>query len=302
MNIIQAENIYLIGLGAIGATYASIFYDSAYSISIICDAERRKRYSEHPFTVNNKAYEFRYTERPTSSAKLILVCIKSTQLPEAMEVMSHFVSEDTIIVSLLNGISSEKILGDQFPQSKVVHAFTIKTDSQRTGQDIQFDPEGMIYFGSISDQLDSYANDVEDVFRMANIPHERVSDIEHRQWWKMMSNTGINQIQALFKKPYSIFKTREGLNMAKLAMMEVVDIARAKGISLHESDVADVLKHASEFDPINKSSMLQDVLAHRPTEIDIFAGEIIRQGKNLNIATPINQFLYHAIKYIEQKY
>ena len=86
------------------------------------------------------------------------------------------------------------------------------------------------------------------------------------------------------------------------AMNETAHVAAAYGINLSEQDVDDWLKLVDGLNPEGMPSMRQDVLAQRKTEVEQFAGTIIRYGKKKNIDTPVNRILYDRITAIEKNY
>ena len=82
---------------------------------------------------------------------------------------------------------------------------------------------------------------------------------------------------------------------------EVIEIAQKKGIPIETNYARDHLDVIKAVPPRNKPSTLQDILAGRKTEVDIFAGAVIRLGKEYGVPTPYNEFLYHAIRVLEAK-
>jgi len=297
--MLNTPNIYLIGLGGIGGAYASMAKDQGFDFKIICNEVRAERYSRDGFIINNKSYQFEYFTQPKEEVDMILIAVKANQLLEAIEEIQPFVSQNTIIISLLNGISSERIIAEKIKVGHILPGFTVKTDGQRKGNIINFTPGGKIVFGS-STKENKIANQAAEILQQAHVPFEQVNNITHKQWWKMMTNVGINQTQGLLRVTYAAFEKEHAKTIAILAMKEVMRIANKLGIGLSENDIDDILIMVNNFTPENKTSMLQDLEAGRLTEVDIFAGEVIRLGQQLGIETPINTLLYHTIRHMEQ--
>lgn len=82
-------------------------------------------------------------------------------------------------------------------------------------------------------------------------------------------------------------------------MQEALQVAIAAGVNLSEQDIQDWYPVLNTLDPEGKTSMLQDIEAGRRTEVDIFAGKEVELGKKYSIPTPVNEFLFHAIKVLE---
>lgn len=84
-------------------------------------------------------------------------------------------------------------------------------------------------------------------------------------------------------------------------MQEVITLAKALEINLSEADIEDWRDILQTLSPEGKTSMLQDIEAGRPTEVDVFAGKVVALGRELGIATPVNAALLHAIRVLERR-
>jgi len=298
----STPNIHLIGLGGIGAAYASMAQDAGLHFSIICDAERKERYAKNGFIINGKSYQFDYVTEVNETVDLILIVVKGGQLNEAIEAITPYVSTNTIIMSLLNGITSEDIIMKKLNTKNVVHAFSMATDAVRNGNIINYTSKGKIVYGHHRSKQQSLAEKVEKYLAQSSINTERVDNIEYRQWWKFMSNVGINQVSTLLRCDYAPFQCEsEARTLARQAMQEVIAIAQQQNIPLTEQDMAFTFEIMERMSPSGKTSMLQDIEARRTSEVDIFAGEMMRLGQQYNIPTPVNEVLYHAINYFDKK-
>ena len=116
-------------------------------------------------------------------------------------------------------------------------------------------------------------------------------------WLKFTLNLFSNQTSAILNLTFGEMKNNQRfIEFAKKIIKEVESIAKQKNIQGLENLEADALYALSKMCDEGKTSMLQDVLANKKTEVDIFAGEIIKLGKELGVATPYNQVLYDLIK------
>ena len=291
--------IGILGLGSLGAAYASMAIDVGAQVSFICDEHRKRKYAALAFSVNEQPYHFDCTSNVNEYFDLILITVKIQNLLDALKTLAAFNTKDTIIISVINGLTSEQMIQEALPNAKVLHGYTVKTDGQRHAHQFRYSNRGRIVFGALTEELKLYADQAEVMLNSANIPHQKVDNIEYKLWWKLMLNVGINQSSAILKTPYGEYQNKHVQEVAAAAMMEVVNISKAAGIHLSESDVHDCFSIFKSLDPNNKTSMLQDLDHGRPTEVDIFAGEIIKLGQQYNIPTPINTLLYHSIKYLE---
>lgn len=297
---------HLIGLGAIGGTYASILYNwNNNGVKVIVDAGRKAKYEKEGMFINNQKYNFDYIEpeKAKNYAELILIAVKAHQLGEAIKSIKPFVGPDTIIMSLLNGISSEEILAQDFGKEKILHAFCVGVDALKENNNIRFGNPGKIVFGDKDGTNAEKLEAVKAFFEEAKLPYEIPKDIMREMWWKFMMNVGFNQTSAILRAPYGVYaRIKEIRELLHDAAAEVIPLAYKEGIVLSESDIQNYFSIIDRFLPDGKTSMLQDVEAGRKTEVENFALTVMELGKKHKIATPVNAVLYKMIRVIEQTY
>ena len=299
------NNIYVSGLGAIGSAYAGKLFDmDPGCVKVIADEERIQRYREKGATVNGRLYPFKYVrpEDGNGEADLVIVAVKQHHLEQSIKDIRSYIGNSTIILSLLNGITSEEIIGKQFGMDKMLYAFCVGTDSVREGTGIHYTNIGIIVFGEKTNaELSDKAAAVKELFEKAGIPYAVPGNMLRELWWKFMMNVGINQVSAILKAPYGVFqKVQEARDLMFMASREVVRISEKAGISLDENDIKKYMTIIDTLAPEGKTSMLQDVEALRKTEVDIFAGAVMELGASHGVETPVNNILYKMIKTMEE--
>ncbi|MCE5285550.1 MAG: ketopantoate reductase family protein [Pelosinus sp.] len=301
----KINKVLLIGLGALGSAYASMLYDSdPRQIKIIAGGERARRYNEQGLLINGKRYDFDFVapEEDGDKADLIIVAVKTYHLPQAIKDMRNYVGENTIILSLLNGITSEDMLGHEFGREKMLYAVSFALTPNRQDGQICFVGRGNLSFGEKNNtQYSAKVNAVKALFDKAGIPYNIPEDMLHTLWWKFMVNVGINQCSAVTRGRYGLFQSvNEARKFMKTAMREVVAVSEKEGIKLTEADINRWDEVLDSLDPASRTSMLEDVECGRKTEVDAFAGAVCALGAKHNIDTPVNRTLYTIIKLIEQ--
>lgn len=304
-NMKKINRVYVSGLGAVGCIYSSMIHDSGCAhLSVIADEERIQRYSSEGITINGRVYDFDYINPGTAAgpADLILIAVKQHNLDESIKAIKQFVSDSTIILSLLNGISSEEIIADVYGMDKILRSFVVGTDAVREGTSVTFSSSGRIVFGADEGSADNEkVMAVKDLFDRTGIAYTVPDDIIREQWWKFMMNVGINQVSAILRAPYGVFHNiREAQELLRMASTEVLLIAEKKGIKLTTADMDKHLEIFRTLAPEGKTSMLQDVEAGRKTEVEIFSGAVIEMGRKSGVPTPVNETLFRMIRTIEQ--
>lgn len=303
MNI---QKISLIGLGAMGVFFAPRLYQSfGHKFRIIAEGERKKRLEEKGVTINGVNYHFPIMtpDIENDPADLIIIGVKSYQLEQAIADIRNQVGEHTLILSLLNGVDSEELLINAFGAEHVLYAFMRMSIVMKDGV-ADFDPYwGKIHFGERQNKTYSpRVLAVKEVFDTADIPYIIEEDMIKGMWYKYMCNIGENMTCALLGIPFGAFHVSQHANWIRIeAMREVARIAQAKGIDLGEKEIQLQNQIIPTIPYPNKPSTLQDLEAKRQTEIQLFAGNVIKMGQECGIPTPICQIYYHGICVHEEK-
>lgn len=301
------KKVLIIGAGAMGLLYGSQLKDSG-KIKVFLGATE-KRYLQlvnKDFLFNGKAYSFEIVNLETKDFKadLIIVAVKFNQLSEIIKEMKNVVGNETVIVSLLNGLDSEEEIAKVYTKDKVVYSITVGMDSVRNADGtVVCKNFGKLVFGDERNIFSEKVKRLKEIFDISNIAYEISDNILRSLWWKFMVNVGVNQASAVMELPYGAFQQYDETRKIMLGLMgEVVEISKYEGINLMEDDISKFLKVLNSLSAQGKTSMFQDVQAKRETEVEIFAGKVIALGKKYGLKTPYNKIFYEIIKGIEATY
>lgn len=301
------NSVALIGLGAIGCALAPGLLGAvgADNFRVIAGGERKKRLEQKGVSINGQIYRFPIVapEEKGDPADLAIVIVKETGLPQALEDLANQIGDNTVIVSFMNGITSEEAIAKRFGKQKVIYGLTRKSVVMKDGV-CSYDPQnGYFAFGEAHNETVSpRIRAMEELFQKAQIPHRVEKDMVRAIWVKFMCNVSENQSSAILGIPFGAWRDSDNANAVReMAMWEVIRIANKKGISLGEEDVARQRKVFQTVPYWNQTSMLQDIESGRPTEVEMFAGTVRRLGKELGVPTPVNDVFYYCIKTLEDK-
>lgn len=301
----EIKNVLILGIGAIGSIYATKIHDfNPEYIKILLDKERYLKYKDNGIVFNNKKYNFEYILDANADYKadLILIATKAPDFEKASDMVKNFVSDDTIILSLLNGISSEEILFKKYGREKILYSYFLGHSSMKSGSTINFDGIGTLFFGEAQNK--EYSEKVlalKEFFDKVGIDYKIPEDMLAALWQKFIINIGANQTLAMLRLPYDGFNSNCAKNIAMELMKEAVEIAKFLGISNADNFIDNMFKIVKTIPPDLKPSMLQDVENGKQTEVDIFAGEVCRLGKKYNISTPKNELAFNILKAIDEQ-
>jgi 2-dehydropantoate 2-reductase len=299
------NTIAVLGAGALGAFFASKFFKMDTScVSFVAKGERYDRLKEKGVVVNNKHYSISVMspEGTSPPSDLIIVAVKHHHLQEAIPILKNRIGNDTIIISVMNGLDSEEYIGSIYGKEKVLYAVSVAIDAVREENRVTYTKEGKLLFGEAENSiLTDRVKRVQAVFDRAGIVYETPADMIRILWWKFMINVGINQPSAVLRAPYGVFQTSQDAQaIMESAMKEVIAIAKAANVNVSEEDLTDWYPLLASLSPQGKTSMFQDIEARRKTEVEMFAGKVVELGATYGIPTPVNQTLLRMIKVIEE--
>lgn len=301
MNI---KKIAILGAGAVGSYIIWGLSDSRdIELGVVTKNERNKRLKSEGITINGVKYKPNvWTPEEAENIDLLIVALKYGNLPDTLDDIEKIVGENTIVMSLMNGVDSEEIIGKRINPNNILHSF-IKVASQKKEDGFHFDPETTIgiIFGELQPPYESERiKAINHLFDNTGI-HWRVTEfIQEEIWGKFRLNVCNNLPQAILGAGVGCYHDSEHMSFIRKALRgEVESIAEAKGIDLSKID--DSSGRGSAVKASARYSTLQDIDAGRHTEIDMFSGALVRMGKELGIPTPHNEYTYHIIKALEEK-
>lgn len=304
----KIKTVSIIGLGALGILYGHHLAKKMpkENLRIIADFDRINRYEKEHLYCNGERCEFHFVTpgEVTQPADLVIFTVKYSGLKDAIRAVHNQIGEHTIILSALNGISSEAIIGQTYGMDKVLYCVAQGMDAVKIGNKLTYDHMGILCFGDqepgiISPQVKRVA----EFFENMALPHEVVTDMTRRQWGKFILNVGVNQTVAVYEGNYgTIQRDGEARNTMIAAMREVLALSEKEGIFLTEKDLDYWLSVLAVLNPEGKPSMRQDMEARRISEVELFSGTVLELGKQHGVPTPVNQKFYDRIISIERQY
>ena len=308
------RTVNIVGMGALGLLFGEPIRQNlgGGQPRYVMDAARKARHERDAYTINGRAVTpAMISPEEAEPADLVLVGVKYPALPEAMDILASSVGEDTIILSLMNGVDSEDLLAERFGKEKVLWSVSQEMDAQRYGSELVYTKAGQLYVGVpdtaegelrrvLTERLDRVCA----FFDAVRLPYTREPEIIYRQWSKFMLNVGCNQVCMVYDQGYGpcMEPGSEAFAMMTGAMREVCAIASALSIPVGEKEVAQYLNILRTLDPQALPSMGQDRRQKHRSEVDMFAGVVIACGKRLGIETPVNEFLLRRVREIEAAY
>jgi len=305
----------IVGPGAMGCLFAAYMAkflpDSGRDSILLLDKnkERALQISQNGISVEGIAGSFRVPVKSVAeiagldTPDLIIICVKAYDTKPALAFIKPLVGDNTNILTLQNGVGNIEIISETVGPERVVGGVTnLGATSLGVGK-VRFAGKGETVIGKVDGKIPVEMRSMREAFNRAGFEARISRDIKGLLWSKLIINVGINALTAITRLNNGRLTEFEGTRkILREAVTEAVKIAKRKRIKLIYDDPLAKVEAVCEATAANVSSMLQDVLKKKRTEIDFINGVIVRQGQEFGISVPVNTMLVELVKTIESSY
>jgi len=241
--------------------------------------------------------------KDVGKADLIIMCVKAYDTENATKDVLSIIGKDTCLLTLQNGSGNVEAISGIAGEDKVLGGTTSQGATVLGPGHIRHAGTGETTIGELDGSLSERVNTISGIFNSACIETKVTDDVEGLIWSKLIINVGINALTAVLRlKNGELVQYERAREILKVAVEEGVSVAKARGIELAYDDPVKKVEDVCRATATNISSMLQDVLKAKKTEIDFINGAIVEEGKRVGISVPANNILTGLLKSIEMSY
>jgi 2-dehydropantoate 2-reductase len=297
--------VAVLGPGALGCLLAACFGEAGEDVSLVdYRPERVARLRQQGLQVHTLEGGQRVVQVPIALAPevgpcdVVIMAVKAYQTEAAARALPGLMAQGGLALTLQNGLGNleamARIVGPERLLAGVGFLGVTRQDEGR----IIYAGRGVIYLGAPvgSRVAKSEVAAMVDLFRRAGLECQPREDIEAVLWEKLVINVGINPLTALLRVPNgALLKLPEAWEVALAAAREAQAVAQAAGLSLSRDPEAH-LRQVCTNTAANHSSMLQDILAGRPTEIEALNAQVAARGRARGLPTPVNDLLTNLLR------
>jgi len=303
-------NIVIYGTGGVGGYFGARLAQVGNNVTFIARGK-------HLETIQKKGLQLKsvkgdYLVNPVNATSdisevkeidLILICVKTWQLAEVAEIIKPVLNENTLVISLLNGVNNSDVLTSILGSENVLGGLCkIVSKVEYYGVINHLSYEPTIVFGELNNEKTERANKLESIFVNAGIKTKLASDIQKEIWTKFLFISTVSAIGALTRATIGeMIASKEIKKMMLQTSEEIVTIAKVIGVNLPE-DIIEKQFKIIDSQPYNTTASLQrDMMEGKPSELEAQNGTIVKMAIELGIPTPINSFIYHCLLPQENK-
>jgi 2-dehydropantoate 2-reductase len=279
-------------------------------VSVLCRREEHARaLAKHGLRVSGRSDFTAPVHAATDpqalpDAELVVVATKATDLEAASARLAGSFPHATVM-TIQNGLGAEEIVGAHggWP---LLSAVTFMSGTRHGDTHVEYILDTETWVGPYRDTTEYDAAAVAALISSSGLKARAFADLRPAQWSKLIFNATVNAVAALTGLPHDHhFAERERLedlgHLVHALVEEGKQVAAAAGVELHE-DPWEMNVHATQRGSAHYPSMLEDVQARRPTEIDLITGSLVREADRHGVPVPLHTALLRLVKAREASY
>lgn len=302
--------ITVIGAGATGSLFAWFFHRAGEEVWLLdIHPERAEIIRRNGISLEGISGDQHFSPRITLDPReigpvdLVLIAVKSYHTEAAAEAAAQLPSRDALVLTLQNGIGNLEKIAAVVGKNRTLGGSTAQGSTLLGPGRIRHAGKGDTIIGEISGPPTERVEKIVTTLRQGGVEANPTANLAGVIWGKLLINAGINPLTALTRLKNGELLNYPGTRMVmQAAIREGEKIARAKNISLPYEDAVARTEAVCRATAGNISSMLQDVLKRKRTEVTNINGALVREGEALGIPTPVNQTLSGLVQTLEESY
>ena len=294
----------IVGPGALGSLFGAALVKRGHAVSLLgretphLEALRDQglRLESRDGTTEHLTVTATHDPTVVSDADALILLVKSLDTVSALNAIRPYVSTAHIVLTLQNGLGSvERIRSVLGPGPRILVGVTSQAATRLGPGRVKHTGEGPTLVGYLDEPDAEVAASLAGIFADAGLAAATVPDIDRSVWQKLALNAAINGLTALGGFPNgSIATTPSLLDAAEIIAEEVASTAREIGIEL--GGMRRVILETARATKDNRSSMLQDLDAGRPTEVAAIHEAVLTVAEDAGIATPATRVVAALIR------
>jgi len=302
--------IAIIGPGAVGSLFGTFLIKAKEDVYFLDhDAKRAQKLKKDGIRIEGVSGTHHVDVKATADPKeigpsdLVIIAVKSYDTEDAAKSAKPLIGPTTLVLTLQNGVGNVQTLEEIIGDDRVIGGVTNQGANVRGVGHIIHAGRADTVIGKRDKKVLGPIREVSKALNRAGFQTKVSKDIDSIIWSKLVINVGINALTAITRLNNGRLLDYDGTkSIMKKAVAEAVKVAKRKKIKLIYDDPIQKVEMVCKATAKNISSMLQDILRKRQTEIDFINGAIVRQAAAYNIAAPANEMLTNLVRTIEASY
>lgn len=297
--------IAILGAGGVGAYIGGRLAQTGEQVAFIARGEHLSALRRDGLSVESPHGDFVLqpwlaTEDPTQVGivDLVIVGVKTWQLPEAARALPPLVGPETCVLPLQNGVEAPiqlvQVVGPGPVLGGCCWLMSMRVAPGQIRHRGGIDP--YLVIGELDHRRSARAERLCRVFNGAGLTAAIATDIQAILWAKLVQTAAFSGVGAVTGAPIGITRSLpETRALLEQVMHEVAAVARARHVALPDHVVPTAMAQLDALPPEGTNSTQRDLMAGRPSELEAHTGAVVRLGHEAGVPTPLNTVLYHCL-------
>jgi 2-dehydropantoate 2-reductase len=286
--------ITIAGAGAMGTLFAARLALAGETVRLIeADASTIETIRAHGVRLTDHSGTYRVmvpislASESDSMADLLIFFTKGAQTCLAARSCAHLAGPHTLVLTLQNGLGNAEQLASFYDPAQVLLGITNFPSDRVSPGEVLSHGVGEIHLGRLQGGSNNELEDLGRTFSRSGLECHVETDIQVRVWEKVAFNTALNSVCALAGvNVATVAKDPRAMNLVMMVAQEVTTTARACGVQVDFSRVQAAILQAVRHQGMHRPSMLQDIDAGRPTEVDFLSGAVLSRARTVGVGMP----------------
>jgi 2-dehydropantoate 2-reductase len=300
---VVVKHVCVAGVGVIGSLFAAYLARVAEVTALTRREEHARALNEEGLRVSGRGdFVSRVTAATTPGAlpepELVIVATKGGDVDRIAGVLEGR-WPDAIVMTVQNGIGADEIVA-RHGGWPLLASVTFMSGTRHSDTHVEYVLDTATWIGPARATTPEDARRVAALIESSGLKAEAFDDVRPAQWSKLIFNATVNTVAALtglrHEAPFAALDEPRDLgHLVRALMDEGKSVAAAAGVTLDE-DPWEMNVLATQRGHRHAPSMLEDVQAQRPTEVDMITGSLVREAHRLGVPVPLHETMYRLIK------
>lgn len=306
--MLEDKKIAVVGIGGVGGYLAGMLIPAFPHMTLVARGARGESITQNGLILHSDYHGERCVrpERVVSNAAqlppqdYIFLCVKNYSLEQAVEEMKGAVTEDTVIIPVMNGVDAgertRRLLSRGIVVDSLIYIVSFAGEDYSIYQQGDF-ADVRIGIMDANEREKRAVSEVAEILSKAGVDYEAADDIEREIWRKYILNCAFNVATAAYDN--TIGELRDDANKAeeyKRLVWEAYAVARAKGVHVTEEHAQIIADKFYKYEDDATSSLQRDIRAGKPSEVNVFSGYLVRAAREFGVEVPVSEKMYGMLQ------
>ncbi|MCR2810441.1 MULTISPECIES: 2-dehydropantoate 2-reductase [unclassified Microbacterium] len=297
------RSVAILGAGAMGRLFAARLAEAGIDVTLVDvdagllrDLGDRGVRLEDDAGVREVAVRVSPAHELSGTAQLYVIFTKGMHTRSAVASIAGMAGAGAGVLTLQNGLGNPEIIAEAFPADRIIKGVaSLPADAEGT-TGVRSLGKGHLDVGAFAAGGEAWAGEVAEVLASAGFDVRLPADIDAAIWEKLAFNTALNVPAALTGLSNAGMDNPPGRRVITRLVDEVLAVAHAQGVSADGARIHAAIDHALVAHADHRASMLQDVIAGRPAEIESIPGAVLERARHAKLPVPVLESFTDALR------